>query len=179
MARRKIGKQSACSSHQGGEKGTLLAPWEPLDGPQGDDAVSAPVGQTQTEAGRVAVQPPGDLLVSIGTIPARGAGRRQRLEGRILRAVARGVAGKHAPGSCPVHAARARCGRLSDDEFKALVDGLMRDGRLIELWVECQGGAVGHRLVLPGQRAAVRGEPVRAQGRADLVRVEYADLDGA
>jgi hypothetical protein len=87
------------------------------------------------------------------------------------------VAGKHPPGSCPVYHAHARLGgKVDSAEFKALAEGLMRDGQIVEVWTVGERGAIGHRFVLPGRRSAVRGNPVRARGRADLVRAEYGDL---
>jgi hypothetical protein len=127
-------------------------------------------------------------IVTVGAPPAPGS-EGERLQGRILELVGRGVPrlssgpdGRlgyhgewwHPPGALPWWETRQRAGgRVGAEVFRAAVEALVADGRLLEVWLEPDGQrAPGHLLLLPGYSGALRRSAVMARGRPDVLRGE-------
>jgi hypothetical protein len=81
-------------------------------------------------------------------------------------------------GECPAWIARqAVGGHVPPEAFRSLVEELIAEGAILEVWCQRDGLPVTpHRLVAPGFRRLLRRRPVRVRGRRDLVLAEYPDV---
>lgn len=111
-------------------------------------------------------------VVMVGELPAP-PDREARTKERILSLVSRG-GWRGRPGGAPWWWVRQEVGgRVDSAAFRALVDELLSEGRLLEVWL-CHPDRDNppHVLLLPGHSGALRFPVARASGRAEVLQRE-------
>jgi hypothetical protein len=103
---------------------------------------------------------------------------------RVLELLSRGVPREpsddrgdgwwHRPGALPWWELRTRVGgRVASTTFAGAVEGLIADGRVIEVWLAAHGRRTpSHVLLLPGHSGALKGRVVRARGHEGVIAGE-------
>jgi len=130
-------------------------------------------------------------IATIGPPPQRPT-RAELVRAGILRVIAAGVCWPGflgypdrwpaRPGAMPWWTVRQRVGgRVSAADFAAAVEGLLAEGRLIEVWLERRDGrSIPHLLMIPGCSEALSRPVAQARGKPEVLAAEpwYAGLMG-
>lgn len=133
--------------------------------------------------GSIKAAPQTPVVVTLGA-PPTPEDDRERLKKRIIGLLRAGVPRLYRaeergpwltpPGACAWWEMRQRVGgRTARADFRAAVDDLLAEGRLIEVWLALPGRRTpAHALLLPGASAALRHPVAQARGRSDVLAGE-------